>query len=182
MDSTRGPAGFDLDQAVRKVKDFPKPGILFYDITSILMDPKAFDFCIRSMLDLYRDRGLSAVAAIEARGFLFASPFARELGLPILLLRKKGKLPGETISKSFTLEYGEDTIEMHRADVKAGMKILLVDDLIATGGTLKAAAELVESAGAEVAGIFSVVGLPFLNYDGILAGYEVKTLINYSSE
>ena len=173
---------FDLDGAIRKVKDFPKPGILFYDITSILMKPEAFDFCIRAMLSAYRNGDLGAVAAVESRGFLFAAPFAHAQGLPIILLRKKGKLPGETYQRTFTLEYGEDTIEVHKADVQTGMRILVVDDLIATGGTLKAACELLESAGASVAGIFSVIGLPFLNYDRALEGYEVRTLINYEGE
>ena len=173
---------YDLDRAIRKVKDFPKPGILFYDITSILTKPAAFDFCIQSMMDTYRDWDLSAVAAVESRGFIFASPFAHARRLPLILLRKKGKLPGETYRKAFALEYGEDTLEVHKADVKRSMKILIVDDLIATGGTLKAAIELFEEAGAEVAGIFSVVGLPFLKYDKLLAGYPVKTLIEYHGE
>ena len=176
------PGEFDLDGAIRKVKDFPKPGILFYDITSILTSPEAFTYCLDRMAETYGGTVISAVAAIESRGFLFAGPFAHRLGLPLVLLRKKGKLPGETYQKTFILEYGEDTIEMHKADVKTGMKVLLVDDLIATGGTLKAAAELIEMAGASVAGIFSVVGLPFLNYAGVLKGYDVKTLIDYEGE
>jgi adenine phosphoribosyltransferase len=173
---------FDLDKSIRKVKDFPKPGILFYDITSILMDPAAFDYCIQEMLGHYRDWDLSAVAAIEARGFIFASPFAHYRRLPLILLRKKGKLPGETQSVSFSLEYGEDVLEVHKADVKPGMKILLVDDLIATGGTLEASIRLFGDLGAEVVGIFSVVGLPFLAYEKRLSGHPVKTLINYQSE
>ena len=176
------PQSFDLDGAIRRVKDFPKPGVVFYDITSILIEPRAFNYCLDRMIENYKDQGLSAVAAVESRGFLFGAPFSSRLGLPLILLRKKGKLPGETYSKSFALEYGEDTIEVHKADVKSGMRILLVDDLIATGGTLKAAAELLETAGAEVRGIFSVVGLPFLSYEKVLEGYSIKTLINYDSE
>jgi len=176
------PEEFDLDRAIRKVPDFPKPGILFYDITSILTSPEAYSYCIDQMFKRYGEVTLSAVAAVESRGFLFAAPFAHRMHLPLILLRKKGKLPGETWQKTFTLEYGEDTIEMHRADVKAGMRILLVDDLIATGGTLKAAAELIEMAGARLVGIFSVVGLPFLNYDKLLAGYDVRSLINFSGD
>ena len=176
-------ASFDLDGAIRKIKDFPKPGILFYDITSILMNPEAFSYCIDRMMEQYGDRDLSAVAAIEARGFLFAAPFAHRRNLPIILVRKKGKLPGDTYRRSFTLEYGEDVVEVHREDVQKGMKILLVDDLIATGGTLKAACELLEKdAGADILGIFSVIGLPFLNFDKTLEGYQVTTLINYDSE
>jgi adenine phosphoribosyltransferase len=174
--------GFDLDKAIRKIKDFPKPGILFYDITSIPMNPDAFDYCIGRMIEYYGDKGLSAIAAVESRGFLFAAPFASRMRLPIVLLRKKGKLPGETYSANFTLEYGEDTIEVHKADLKSGMRVLIVDDLIATGGTLKAACSLIERAGAEVSGIFAVIGLPFLNYDESLGAYDVKTLIDYHGE
>ncbi len=173
---------YDLDRAIRKVQDFPKPGILFYDITSILMTPEAFDYCIQAMISRYSGRALTAVAAVESRGFLFAAPFAHRMGLPIILVRKKGKLPGETYQRTFTLEYGEDTIEVHRADLRRGMRILVVDDLIATGGTLRAACDLMESAGAHVEGIFSVIGLPFLKYESVLKGYEVTTLIDYDSE
>ncbi len=173
---------FDLDQTIRKIPDFPKPGILFYDITSILIRPEAFRYCIERMRRLYEGAGLTAVAAVESRGFLFAAPFAHEMGLPLVLLRKKGKLPGETYRIQFKLEYGEDTIEVHKSDVLPGARILLVDDLIATGGTLKAACSLLELAGGRVEGIFAVVGLPFLHYDRALAGYRVTTLINYHSE
>lgn len=173
---------FDLDRCIRKVKDFPKPGILFYDITSVLMNPQAFDFCIRAMLETYRGWELTAVAGVEARGFLFASPFAHIRRLPLILLRKKGKLPGETHSMTFSLEYGEDTIEVHKADVREGMRVLLVDDLIATGGTLQASIRLFEGAGAQVAGVFAVIGLPFLEYEKRLAGVPVKTLIDYHGE
>ena len=173
---------FDLDRFIRKVKDFPKRGILFYDITSILMEPEAFDYCIRAMVETYRDWELTAVAAVEARGFLFASPFAHIRRLPLILVRKKGKLPGETHGMTFSLEYGEDTIEVHKADVRPGMRILLVDDLIATGGTLEASIKLFERAGAGVAGIFAVIGLPFLEYEKKLVGVPVKTLIDYQGE
>lgn len=173
---------FDLDSSIRKVKDFPKPGILFYDITSILIDPEAFNYCIDRMVEIYKNKGITAVAAIESRGFLFASPFANRLKLPILLIRKKGKLPGETYKMSFTLEYGEDTIEIHKEDIKKGMNVLLVDDLIATGGTLAAAIKLIEKGGAHIDSVFSVVGLPFLNYDKTLPEIKINTLINYNSE
>ncbi len=173
---------FDLDGAIRKVPDFPKPGILFYDITSVLTNPAAFAYCIDSMVRLYEDRGLDAVAAIESRGFLFAAPFCSRLGLPLLLVRKKGKLPGKTISRKYELEYGEAEIEMHIADIQAGAKILIVDDLVATGGTIVAAAELIASAGAYPAGAFSVIGLPFLDYERRLGDLHIDTLIDYHSE
>jgi len=173
---------YDLDKAIRKVPDFPKPGILFYDITSILIETEAFRFCVDRMLELFKGRDIQGIAAVESRGFIFASPLALAMDLPLILMRKKGKLPGETLQISFSLEYGEDVLEMHRDDISAGQKILLVDDLIATGGTLKAACSLLEMRGAEVAGILAVVGLPFLNYQEILSGYSITTLINYRNE
>ncbi|MDC7228391.1 MAG: adenine phosphoribosyltransferase [Spirochaetales bacterium] len=173
---------FNLDDAIRKVKDFPKEGILFYDITSILTNPAAFSFCIDRMVELYKDENFDAVAAAEARGFLFAAPFCERLGIPLILIRKKGKLPGDTLTKTYALEYGEDSIQIHKADVPVGGKVLLVDDLIATGGTLKAAAELLEEGGATVPAAFGVVGLPFLAYDKVLSGLKIDTLINYDSE
>jgi adenine phosphoribosyltransferase len=177
-----GMASFDLDSVIRKIPGFPKPGILFYDITGILIHPEAFDYCIGKMLELYGAWSINAVAAVESRGFVFAAPFAHRRNLPLILLRKKGKLPGETYQVRFTLEYGEDILEVHKADVEKGMRILLIDDLIATGGTLKAAIDLFHMADAEVEGIFSVVGLPFLEYEKLLAGYDIKTLINYDGE
>ncbi len=181
MDENRN-IEFDLDKAIRKVPNFPKEGILFYDITSVLMNPEAMKFCVGRMIDFIKDRKIDAVAAIESRGFLFAAPIAYQLELPIVLLRKKGKLPGETYSINFQLEYGEDTLEVHRSDIREGMHVVLVDDLIATGGTIKAAAKLVEKGGAVVDGILAVIGLPFLNYGEVLSGYTVRTLIEYDSE
>jgi adenine phosphoribosyltransferase len=175
-------AEYDLDQAIRKVPGFPKPGILFYDITSILTNPEAFSYCIEQALAFCRQTAAGALAAVEARGFLFAAPAAHRLALPLILVRKKGKLPGETYQASFTLEYGEDEIEVHKADVQASQRIVLVDDLIATGGTIRAAADLFASAGAEVVGIFAVIGLPFLNYEQDLRDYKVRTLIQYHGE
>ena len=173
---------FDLDSYIRKIPDFPKKGILFYDITSILMSPEAFRYCIRCMIDLYRDKEIDAVAAVEARGFLFAAPFAIQMGIPMLPIRKKGKLPGVTLSKTYALEYGEAEIEIHKEDIHAGKKVLIVDDLIATGGTLNAAVSLLNAGGAEVPGIFGVVGLPNLDYEKILAPTPITTLINYYTE
>jgi len=173
---------FNLDDYVRKVPDFPKKGILFYDITSILATPKAFQYCIESMVDIYSDKQIDGVACIEARGFLFAAPYAVRMGIPLILIRKKGKLPGITLSKKYDLEYAQAEIEVHREDVPAGKRILLVDDLIATGGTLNAARALLNAGGAEVPEIFGVVGLLFLNYEKALDPTPVTTLINYHGE
>lgn len=172
---------YDLDSAIRKVPDFPKPGIIFYDITGILVNPEAFSYCVDKMEELYRGR-VDAVAAVESRGFIFAAPLAQRLGIPMILIRKKGKLPGKTISRSFALEYGEDTIEVHPQDVPDGARVLLLDDLIATGGTLKAASELLEEAGGRIVEIFGVVGLPFLNYGDKLEGRTITTLVDYHGE
>ncbi|MDR0719424.1 MAG: adenine phosphoribosyltransferase [Treponema sp.] len=172
----------NLDDYIRKVPDFPKKGILFYDITSVLGRPEAFRYCVKTMADRYRDRGIDAVAAIEARGFLFAAPFAEHLGIPLILIRKKGKLPGQTLSKKYQLEYGTAEIEVHAGDVKSGSRVLLTDDLVATGGTLRAARDLLVECGASVPEIFGVIGLPFLNYEAALAPTPVHTLIQYQGE
>jgi adenine phosphoribosyltransferase len=173
---------FNLDDYIRKVPDFPKKGVLFYDITSVLAQPAAFTYCIDSMAGINGEKKIDAVAAIEARGFLFAAPFAVRMKIPLILIRKKGKLPGRTMTKKYSLEYAEAEIEIHPDDVPAGGRILLMDDLIATGGTLHAARELITSCGARVPEIFGVVGLPFLNYEKILAPTPVRTLINYHGE
>jgi adenine phosphoribosyltransferase len=173
---------FNLDAAIRKVADFPHEGILYYDITSILMDPRAFEYCVSAMVSRYAARGIDMIAAVESRGFIFGAPVARELRVPLLLVRKKGKLPGETVSATYDLEYGTDTIEMHRADLQSGRTILLVDDLIATGGTVRAAADLIAAAGSTVHEVCSVIGLTFLGYERRLAPTPVHTLITYDSE
>jgi len=175
-------AKFDLDGAIRKVPDFPKPGILFYDITSILTNPEAFSYCLNTMVEDYKDKGIDAVAAVEARGFIFGAPLAEKLGIPLILVRKKGKLPGETLTTSYDLEYGSAEIQIHKADVAPGSNVLIIDDLVATGGTLKAAAELIVEAGGKVEDIFCVVGLPFLPYKEVLKDFNMRTLIEYDSE
>jgi adenine phosphoribosyltransferase len=172
----------DLDAAIRKVPDFPKPGILFYDITSIFTDPPAFRYVVEQMLDTYEDGEVDGVIAIESRGFLLGACFAEQRSVPLVLARKKGKLPGETYRKSYSLEYGEATLEIHKADLTAGKRWLIIDDLIATGGTLEAVAAMIEEAGGTVVGIFAIIGLPFLNYMDRIGRYGVKTLIDYQSE
>ncbi len=172
----------DLDKVIRKIPDFPKPGVLFYDITSIFINPEAFQYVLDRMDALYEESEVDGVIAIESRGFIVGAPFALRRSLPLVLARKSGKLPGDTIAKSYSLEYGEATLEIHKADLTPGKKWLIVDDLIATGGTLEAVAHMVEKQGAEVAGIFSIIGLPFLNYMEKISRYTPQTLIDYHGE
>jgi adenine phosphoribosyltransferase len=172
----------DLDAAIRRVPDFPKPGIRFYDITSVLANPRAFAYSVDCLTSIVRDSRSESVAAIEARGFVFASAIAYRLGLPLILVRKKGKLPNVCRSQSFDLEYGSDVICVQELDLVPGRRVHLLDDLIATGGTLKAACDLFEGAGLVISGISAVIGLPFLGYPQILAPRPVHTLIDFDSE
>ena len=171
-----------LDKSIRRVPDFPKPGILFYDITSVLTNPEAFKFVVDQMVEKYKNAKIDAVAGVESRCFVFAAPLAVKLGIPLILIRKKGKLPGETYECSYALEYGTASIEVHKEDIKKGQNILVIDDLIATGGTLAAAKNLIEQGGGEVTDFFGVIGLPFLNYEKVLAPCKVTTLVNYAGE
>jgi len=172
----------DLDKAIRKVPDFPKPGILFYDVTSIFTNPEAYRYSVDSMIAHYAKDKVDGVIAIESRGFLLGACYAYNTSVPLVLARKKGKLPGKTISQSYDLEYGSATLEIHEADITAGKRYLIIDDLIATGGTLAAVASMVERVGAQVAGIFSIIGLPFLGYHKVIGKYNPKTLIDYQGE
>jgi len=171
-----------LDRTIRKVPNFPHEGILFYDITGVLTNPEAFRHVIDTLTTLYSGKGFGAVAAVESRGFVFAAPLALHLGVPLILVRKKGKLPGVTLQKAYSLEYGQAVLEVHPHDVPKGVDIVIVDDLLATGGTLRAAAELLEEAGGRVTDMFCVVGLPFLAPERALGGREVVTMIDYASE
>lgn len=175
-------AQFDLDSVIRKVPNFPKEGVLYYDITGILAVPQAFHYCIERLYELCKGRRIDAIAAVEARGFIFAAPLADKLGLPLILVRKKGKLPNKVFSKSFDLEYGSDIVCVQEVDIRKDDRILLVDDLIATGGTLRAAASMFEEHGAKVEGFMGVIGLPFLNYERTLAPYPVEVLQVYHGE
>lgn len=171
-----------LDKAIRRVPDFPKPGILFYDVTGIFVQPAAFKYCIDRMVELFKDKKIDAVAGIESRGFLLAAPFADRMGIPLVVIRKKGKLPGATYSCKYALEYGTAEIEVHKSDIEKGKNYLVIDDLIATGGTLTASKNLIEQGGGQVSDFFGVIGLPELNYEKILAPTHVTTLINYSGK
>jgi adenine phosphoribosyltransferase len=172
----------DLDKVIRKVPDFPKPGILFYDITSIFINPEAFRYSVAKMIEHYRNKKIDGVIAIESRGFLMGACYAEKAGVPLVLARKKGKLPGKTLQQSYDLEYGSATLEIHESDLTPGKQWLIIDDLIATGGTLKAVAKMVEQAGSHIAGIFAIIGLPFLNYQEKIGNYNPITLIDYHGE
>lgn len=172
----------DLDSAIRKIKDFPKPGILFYDITSIFTNPEAYQYVIDRMLSTYPAGTVDGVVAIESRGFLLGSAFALARKVPLVLARKKGKLPGKTIEESYALEYGEATLQIHIDDLTPGKRWLIIDDLIATGGTLEAVAKMIKRQKSTVAGIFSIIGLPFLHYDKKIGSYNPVTLVDYHGE
>lgn len=171
-----------LDKSIRRVPDFPKPGILFYDITSVFVNPEAFKYCIDKMVEIYKDSKIDAIAGVDSRGFLFAAPLAEKLGIPLVLIRKKGKLPGDTYTCKYSLEYGTAEVEVHKSDVEKGKNYLVVDDLIATGGTLVAARNLIEQGGGTVTDFFGVIGLPELNYEKVLSPSKITTLINYSGK
>lgn len=152
-----------LKSAIRDVPDFPKPGIMFKDITPIMLDATLSKELVAYLADLYKDKGIDKIAGIESRGFLLGYPLAMALNIPFVLIRKAGKLPYHKLSHSYDLEYGSATIEIHVDAIKAGERILIHDDLLATGGSAGAAAELVQKCGGEVAGFNFLVALNFLN-------------------
>nr|KJB46772.1 hypothetical protein B456_008G237200 [Gossypium raimondii] len=151
-----------IQSKIRVVPNFPKPGIMFQDITTLLLDPKAFKDTVDLFVERYKGKNISVVAGIEARGFIFGTPIALEIGAKFVPLRKPNKLPGKVISEEYELEYGRDCLEMHLGAVEPGERALVVDDLIATGGTLCAAMKLLERAGAEVVECACVIELPDL--------------------
>jgi adenine phosphoribosyltransferase len=169
----------NLADFIRDIPDFPKPGILFRDITPLLANPQAYRQAICQLADHYRGRHVSAVAAVEARGFLFAAPLALELSAALVPIRKVGKLPYETMSHTYDLEYGSDTLEMHTDAVQAGANVLIVDDLLATGGTMEACCRLVEMVGGKVAGCAFLVELAGLGGAEKLQRYEQFSLLRY---
>lgn len=168
-----------LKKLIREVPDFPKPGINFYDITTLLKDPEGLKMTIDAMIDAFRGEKIDTVIGIESRGFIFATPLALALNAGFVPVRKPKKLPAEKVSISYDLEYGQDTLEMHKDAVGAGHRVLIIDDLLATGGTAKAVVDLVEGVGGMVAGLGFVVELDFLNGRTKFNGYNVKALINY---
>jgi len=170
----------NLKKLIREVSDFPKPGINFYDITTLLLDPEGLESTIDALTEQCRGMQIDTIIGVESRGFIFATPLAYQLGAGFIPVRKPKKLPAECISVSYELEYGTDTLEMHKDAVGEGHNVLIVDDLLATGGTAKAVVDLVESAGGKVAGLLFVVELDFLGGRNKFDGYDVKSLIHYS--
>ena len=169
----------DLRELIRDVPDFPQPGIVFKDITPLLLEPRAFDAAVRALADYARPLDVELIVAAEARGFIFGGALARELGIGFVPARKPGKLPQETISVQYGLEYGVDTLELHADAVRGGTRVLIHDDVLATGGTAKAKIDLVQQLGGRVAGCAFVVELEFLNGRELLAGYDVHALVGY---
>ncbi|MEY3033288.1 MAG: hypothetical protein RLZZ622_1763 [Planctomycetota bacterium] len=169
----------DLTTHIRAVPDFPKPGILFRDITPLLAEPAAFATAIDRLAEPWQADSIDAVAAVEARGFLFAGPLAVKLGVGIIPVRKPGKLPAETISYRYDLEYGSDTLEMHKGILAQKARVLVVDDVLATGGTAEACVRLIESAGATVAGCSFLVELGGLGGRERLAGQRIESVLHY---
>lgn len=171
----------NLRKLVREVPDFPKPGINFYDITTLLKDPDGLRQTLDALYDLCREEKIDTVIGIESRGFIFATPLAYRLNAGFVPVRKPKKLPAEKVSISYDLEYGQDTLEIHKDAVGSGHRVMIVDDLLATGGTAKAVVDLVEGLGGEVAGLLFVVELDFLGGRNKFNGYSVSSLIRYQS-
>lgn len=169
----------NLQSYIRDIPDFPKPGIIFKDITPLLGNCEALDAAMKRLAEPFVDLGITKVVGIEARGFLFAPSVAMTLGAGVVPVRKPGKLPYKTEKYTYDLEYGTDTIEIHHDAIEPGEKVLIIDDLLATGGTVDAACQLVRILGGEIAGIAFLIELGFLNGREKLNGYKVHSLIKY---
>ena len=169
----------DLKQYIRDIPDFPVEGILFRDITPLMQEPTAFQYVIDRMAEYYEGQDIDVILGIEARGFLIGAPLAYKLGKPFVPIRKEGKLPYETRSMKYALEYGQNVVEVHTDAVSKGQRAIILDDLLATGGTMAAGAELVESMGGEVAGLGAVIELIDLDGRERLSGYGVYSLVQY---
>ena len=171
----------DLKSLIREIPDYPKPGILFYDLTTLLQDGKGFHSLVEQLCDHYREQDIDIVAGIEARGFIFAPALAFRLGAGFVPVRKPRKLPWKTTAVTYQLEYGSDQLEIHQDAVKKGQRVLLCDDLLATGGTAAAAIQLVRQSGGEVVGAAFAVELNFLHGRQKLPGVDVFSLLKYDS-
>jgi adenine phosphoribosyltransferase len=169
----------NLKKLIREVPDFPKEGINFYDITTLLKDAEGLKLILDALAEQYKDQKIDTVIGVESRGFIFAAPLAYQLGAGFVPVRKPKKLPAEKVSVSYDLEYGQDTLEMHKDAVGEGHKVLIVDDLLATGGTARAVVDLVESLGGEVVSLAFIIELTFLNGRAKFDGHDVRSLLSY---
>ena len=172
----------DLRSLIRDVPDFPKPGIVFKDITTLTKDPDGFRAAVDAIAARYADANVDLIVGIESRGFVFGAAVAYKMGLGFVPARKPGKLPAQTVSAEYELEYGADALEIHRDAIGEGQRVLIVDDLLATGGTAAATAKLVSGLGGNIVAIAFLIDLAFLKGRDKLAGYEVFSLIEYDSE
>ena len=168
-----------LKSRIRHVPDFPKAGILFYDVTTLLRDPEGFRMAIDAMADPYKGRGIETIVGIESRGFILGAAVADRIGAGFVPVRKLGKLPAATVRANYDLEYGSDSLEMHRDAVTAGQRVLIVDDLLATGGTAKATIQLVKEVGGKVEGLAFLIELVGLNGRAKLDGEEIRAVLQY---
>jgi 5'-methylthioadenosine phosphorylase len=182
LEKTEVEKSFNLKDTIRTVPNWPKPGIMFRDITTLLQNPIAFDYSIELFAKKYKSYNLTKIAGIDSRGFIFGAALAREMKLPFIVVRKKGKLPFSTVSQEYELEYGTDTIQMHTDSVSPGDKVLIIDDLIATGGTAIAACQLVERLGGIVASVAFVINLPDLHGIDKLNKYDTYSLVEFEGE
>ena len=171
-----------IEEYVRTIPDFPEPGIMFRDVTSVLQDPEGLKLAIDSMIRLLDGIDFDVIAGAESRGFIFGAPIAYALGKAFVPIRKKGKLPCETISEKYDLEYGTAEIEMHKDAIKPGQKVVVVDDLIATGGTIEASIKMIEKLGGEVVKVLFLMELAGLKGRDRLAGYDVASVITYEGK
>ena len=169
----------NLRDYIRNIPDFPRKGILFRDITPLLSSPDAFDWAISEMVGIAKDLKPDVIVGIESRGFIFAIPISMNLSLPFVPVRKKGKLPYKTLSASYELEYGEDKLEIHNDALSSGSRVLIVDDLIATGGTIKACSELVGALGGNIVGVVTLIDLVDVRDEGCISGLSVRSVLNY---
>ncbi len=172
----------ELKDLIRDVRDFPKKGIIFKDITTLLKNPKGLNNSVEELCNYAKNKGITKVAGIESRGFILGGIIAEKLNAGFIPIRKPGKLPSEKISESYLLEYGSDSIEIHKDAIQPGDKVLLHDDLLATGGTMEAACKLIEKLGGEVVQISFLIELDFLNGRDKLKSYDVRSIIQYGSE
>lgn len=171
-----------IEDYVRSIPDFPEPGIIFRDVTSVLQDPDGLKLAIDSMMKLLEGVDFDVIVGAESRGFIFGAPLAYQLHKPFVLVRKKGKLPGETIERSYDLEYGSATLEMHKDSIKPGQKIVVVDDLMATGGTIEATTALIEELGGEVVKLIFLMELAGLKGRERLSKYNIGAVITYEGK